>query len=276
MKPEVQKSKRWLNAFGIALLCASFGVACGDSTNEQNETQPFPNFENENGMVADPNYKDSGLSGVETLQSWNTSVVYGEVLRVEPVTNRYEDVHEDGEWVPGTTCDGALTPALRVHLRVEEASWPVDEEETVILGLHTQRMHKPVPEMRDDRAAVSWSDGQGYFAKGARFGAVGKFDSSGIFIPDIPFFSVDAEGNVVLPKGHESDPELSGQTLNGLVSGLDMSRDEVFQEHVNDAWGKLKSACMAGNDEDEVRESHFSGIDCDAPENADLEECESA
>lgn len=90
--------------------------------------------------------------------------------------------------------------------RVAEASWPVREGETIVLGLHSQRMLEPVPEMRDERAAVSWSDGQAYFPKDARFGATGKFDTSGIFIPDIPFFLVDAKGKVVLPRGHESDP----------------------------------------------------------------------
>lgn len=54
-----------------------------------------------------------------------------------------------------------------------------------------------------------------------------------------------------------------------------MSRDEVFQEHVNDAWGELRSACMAESDAGAVRESNFSGIDCEDPENADLDECES-
>lgn len=79
----------------------------------------------------------------------------------------------------------------------------------------------------------------------------------------------------MLPTGHERDPEVSGQNLNGLVSGLEMSRDEVLREHVDDAWGELKSACMAESDAEAVRESAFSGIDCEDPENADLDECES-
>lgn len=54
-----------------------------------------------------------------------------------------------------------------------------------------------------------------------------------------------------------------------------MSRDEVLREHVDDAWGELKSACMAESDAEAVRESAFSGIDCEDPENADLDECES-
>lgn len=277
MKTDMLKS---LSARGFAavliVICVGLVTACDSTSSDvENDARPFPVFDGggfDGGGETQPNPEhDPTVTALERLQDTQSSVVYGRVVKVEPVLDRFNDIFVDDEWVEQTTCDASMIePALRVRLHVEQASWDGGEGKEVLLGLHREKMRNPYPILRND-APLTWSDDHTYFPKGAYLGATGKFNDEGTFVAHIPFFSVDDAGQVEVPASTPDAGSLEGYTLQDLVEGLHATREEAY-ERVTDAFGPLESACVEYSDP-ATDSSTPTGIDCDDDENASLDVC---
>lgn|SRR5690625_625349 len=259
-------------AAGLLVLGASLMGACADLV-EESASAPFPVFQFAGDKTVDPDYDPETVT-LKVQREHGLSVVYGEVVKVEPVVDLFSKVPVKDEWVHPTRCaSDEVQPALRVHVRVKQASWPTEKDEVVVLGIHLDKMIEPYPTLYHGKD-LTWSDGEQYFPKGATFGALGKFNSEEQLVVSPVFFSVDSDGQVVLPEAYKNEPFLAGRTLKELTEGLRASREEV-RTNVDDRLGPLYSRCMThtAEPEPEPDNDNIQPIDCDLPENVDSKPC---
>lgn len=106
--------------------------------------------------------------------------VVGRIESVKPVLDLFIRSGEPG--ASSRVCDrlGDAEPALRITLRVEQASWDLRPEEHLVLAVSANAFYgySVWPELTKG-GALRWSDGGTYFPKGARIAAIGGLMENG-------------------------------------------------------------------------------------------------
>ena len=139
-----------------------------------------------------PPYDDSGPGGAPincgedrttvdaSLSDGSWPFVVGRIESVKPVLDSFVRSGEPG--AAARTC-GRLEdaePALRIALRVEQASWDLRPEERLVLAVDANAFYgySVWPELTNS-GALRWSDGGVYFPQGARIATIGGLMENG-------------------------------------------------------------------------------------------------
>lgn len=94
-------------------------------------------------------------------------LVYGRVEKVEPVLDAFIDVDSDDRTVQ-QRCDGQVTPAIRIQLRVEQGSWKEAADAPLTITLEPDALHQsefqPFIEKDGD---LAWTTKPAFLAPGS-------------------------------------------------------------------------------------------------------------
>lgn len=254
----------------LLIVCISMLTACdARSQNERTATTyPFPT--NSSMRLEQDIYADPSITALDALKKSESAIVYGTVTAVEPVLDLFHRVEKNDEWVHLTECDAdTISAALRVRLRLESASWDIEKDEEIVLGLYLGALRGTFPILNKE-GQLTWSDHGDYFAEGAVLGTAGNFNSEGVFIPYYPFFVVDEKGYLDVPGHTGSYLRFEEYRLSELTEALHSTRAEALRR-VNDRMGPLYSECI--KPEEVPPKNDSNPVNCSLPENADVLPC---
>lgn len=176
----------------------------------------------------DENRVPNGTSVDKALSDGSWPVLVASIESVKPVLDSfYQSGAKDAYSDRACTRLEDAEPALRVALRVEQASWGVAEGESLTLVLDAGAFQGfKVEPILQKNGSLAWSDGNSYLKKGGRLLIIGGLLETGELYASGRFLlEVDAEN---LVQGYRE-----AQCVGGTLNGRDVS-DVVKQ--ASEAW----------------------------------------
>lgn len=173
----------------------------------------------------DENRVPNGTSVDKALSDGSWPVLVASIESVKPVLDSFyrSGAHSD------RACNRLqdAEPALRVALRVEQASWGIEEGESLTLVLNSGAFQSfEVQPILRRNGSLAWSDGNSYLTTGGRLLVIGGLLETGELYGSGSFLlEVDAEN---LVQGYRES-----RCVGGTLNGRDVS-DVVKQ--ASEAW----------------------------------------
>lgn len=207
-----------LCAFGVVGMMALAG--CEDTPDT-----PFPLVGGSSSVPSSP--PPGGACDALTFKSYDEAIdgghytfAYGTIEKTEPVLDLYDWNPETKEGQ--TSCDGDVDPALRIHVRLSDATWDKADEQVITVGIRANAWvnKQASPQVSKSSQSISWSDGHKYFRSGDEIGMLGAFNEHGDFIVGATnFFTVDSAGKIAnFRRSKCLAGELNGMSFDDVIA----------------------------------------------------------
>lgn len=183
-------------------------------------TLPFPQQNHSASSHSSPYACDLPFKSInEAIENGYYSFAYGTILSTEPVLDTFN-------WNPAaqektSNCEADIDPALRIRLRLEDATWDWSKEPILEVGTLSSGFvsSNAKPYVEAGTKDVLWSDGGKYFSEGDQIGVFGAFAEEGYYLVlSQNFFTVSREGKIENFRRMTClDDDLNGRTFDELV-----------------------------------------------------------
>jgi len=238
-------NSQYISKFVLIIAAALLVGACNDSANTP---FPKPNPPSNNSHVDEP---IGGVCGGipfktydEAIDGGHYSFAYGTIVKTEPVLDLFDWNSNAGEG--RKTCDGDIDPALRITVRLENASWDFDAEDLLTVGVSANVWGATAasPHVNAGKKGIEWSDGHTYFQSGDSIGMLGAFSKHEDFrVASTNFFTIDKNGAISnFRQSNCVKGELNNVDVNEVIA-RSHTANHGEKPYIKGELGPLNSAC---------------------------------
>lgn len=230
----------------LAIAAASLLAACNGSS--ANTPFPKPN------PISDNTHVDEPIGGFcagipfktydEAIDGGHYSFAYGTIVKTEAVLDLFDWNSNAGEG--RKTCDGDIDPALRITVRLVNASWDFNANDLLTVGVSANVWGTTVasPHVNPGKNGIEWSDGHAYFQSGDSIGMLGAFSKHEDFrVGSTNFFTVNEDGAISnFRQSNCVKGELNGVDVNDVIE-RSHTANHGEKPYIEGELGPLNSAC---------------------------------
>lgn len=230
----------------LLFLCALGFSAC-DSDDTTGTLDGEKTTEENNSIDGDPVSCDTlPYATVDEQLEAGMDLAQGRVEQIEPVLDAFIDPQSEGRAVD-RTCDGDITPAVQVQLRVEDASWADADDHLLTITIEPDALHKSAfqPSVTDE-GQLTWKKDPEFLRLGEHIAVGGALIDADTILTKLTGIYPLKDGEIIEDfdaENHCIEDDFIGRNIDDLIERVRAVEDEKPTPDMTNALHLFSSYC---------------------------------